>query len=61
MTLQEAILSGKKYFRRVPNFEFEDGTYDCYEAFNQATDSPARELYDLRIEDALAADWEVKP
>jgi len=64
MIIQDAIKSGKPFFRRTDNFRLCSGPlvgvtieeeFDCYEPTG-----PTSELYELTVEDVLATDWEVK-
>lgn len=55
MTIQEAIRTGKPFFRRVWTGE---GEYqDRYDAFEG---NDKKELYAITIADILADDWEVE-
>lgn len=65
MTIQEAIRSGKPFFRSAwlkgqtfASQEERDWAQDMYEGFNGDN---TRELNAITIEDILAEDWEVKP
>jgi len=57
MTIQEAIKSGKPFYRSVWAKEYDDGYQPVYDAFK---DNMKEELPGLNVGDILAGDWQVK-